>query len=221
MPHKPPYRIVSWRHSCRAPAPAAPACTGRACTSASTGRAEPAQSLRAALRQNFIPEGMTIQDFGVSYDELEPFFDQAEKVFGTSGSAWSIKGKVVGKERRQPVCAGSLQRLPAAGAEAHWSAQLFARRRNRWAITLTICRRPTPPVLHQYLRRADGPVQLLRLLQRLRLLHVLKASPNVNILPALRRSRSLSCATTRMCCASILPTIKTRDRSDLSGRSGT
>ena len=48
--------------------------------------------------KGFIPEGMTIQDFGVSYDELEPFFDKAEKVFGTSGSAWSIKGKVVGKD---------------------------------------------------------------------------------------------------------------------------
>lgn len=25
--------------------------------------------------KNFIPEGMTIQDFGVTYDELEPYFD--------------------------------------------------------------------------------------------------------------------------------------------------
>ncbi len=35
--------------------------------------------------KNFIPKDMTIQDFGVSYEELEPFFDYAEKVFGTSG----------------------------------------------------------------------------------------------------------------------------------------
>lgn len=47
--------------------------------------------------KDFIPEGMTIQDFGVSYDELEPFFDKAEKVFGTSGTAWTVNGKVVGK----------------------------------------------------------------------------------------------------------------------------
>lgn len=32
--------------------------------------------------KNFIPKDMTIQDFGVSYEELEPF-DYAEKVFGT------------------------------------------------------------------------------------------------------------------------------------------
>ncbi|MEZ0957170.1 GMC oxidoreductase [Klebsiella pneumoniae] len=49
--------------------------------------------------KNFIPQDMIIQDFGVTYDELEPFFDKAEKVFGTSGTAWSIKGKVVGKGR--------------------------------------------------------------------------------------------------------------------------
>ena len=47
--------------------------------------------------KRFIPEGMTIQDFGVSYEELEPHFDFAEKVFGTSGTAWSVNGEVVGK----------------------------------------------------------------------------------------------------------------------------
>src|ERR1700733_8160653 len=29
--------------------------------------------------KRFIPEGMTIQDYGVTYDELEPFYDRAEK----------------------------------------------------------------------------------------------------------------------------------------------
>lgn len=43
--------------------------------------------------KNFIPEGMTIQDFGVTYDELEPFFDKAEKVFGTSGTPGASKAR--------------------------------------------------------------------------------------------------------------------------------
>lgn len=47
--------------------------------------------------KKFIPEGMTIQDYGVSYEELEPHFDFAEKVFGTSGTAHTVKGQVVGK----------------------------------------------------------------------------------------------------------------------------
>ncbi|MGC7403930.1 GMC family oxidoreductase [Pandoraea pneumonica] len=45
--------------------------------------------------KKFIPEGMTIQDFGVSYEELEPHFDFAEKVFGTSGKAGNLNGKIV------------------------------------------------------------------------------------------------------------------------------
>lgn len=47
--------------------------------------------------KSFIPKDMTIQDFGVSYEELEPFFDYAEKVFGTSGQAWTVKGQLVGQ----------------------------------------------------------------------------------------------------------------------------
>ncbi|MDR3399036.1 MAG: GMC family oxidoreductase [Pandoraea sp.] len=45
--------------------------------------------------KKFIPDGMTIQDFGVSYEELEPHFDFAEKVFGTSGKAGNLNGKIV------------------------------------------------------------------------------------------------------------------------------
>ena len=32
-----------------------------------------------------IPEGSTIQDWGITYDELEPYFDKFEKTMGTSG----------------------------------------------------------------------------------------------------------------------------------------
>lgn len=45
--------------------------------------------------KKFIPDGMTIQDFGVSYQELEPYFDKFENVCGTSGKAGNLKGKVV------------------------------------------------------------------------------------------------------------------------------
>jgi len=44
--------------------------------------------------KNFIPEGMTIQDWGVSYEELEPHFEQFEKICGTSGKAGNLGGQV-------------------------------------------------------------------------------------------------------------------------------
>ncbi|MFT3814952.1 MAG: GMC family oxidoreductase [Acidovorax sp.] len=42
-----------------------------------------------------IPEGMTLQDHGVTYEELEPFFTQFEEVCGTSGTAGNIQGRPV------------------------------------------------------------------------------------------------------------------------------
>ena len=43
----------------------------------------------------FIPEGMTIQDFGLTYDELEPCFSKFEYVCGTSGKAGNLEGQIV------------------------------------------------------------------------------------------------------------------------------
>lgn len=45
--------------------------------------------------KKFIPADMTIADHGVSYAELEPFYDFAEKVFGVSGKAGNLKGSIV------------------------------------------------------------------------------------------------------------------------------
>ncbi|MBX3587035.1 MAG: GMC family oxidoreductase [Ramlibacter sp.] len=42
----------------------------------------------------FIPEGMHLQDWGVTYEELEPHFDQFEKVCGTSGKAGNLRGQI-------------------------------------------------------------------------------------------------------------------------------
>ncbi|KWF32780.1 GMC family oxidoreductase [Burkholderia diffusa] len=42
--------------------------------------------------KKFIPTDMQVQDFGITYDELEPHFDFAERVFGTSGKAGNIGG---------------------------------------------------------------------------------------------------------------------------------
>ncbi len=44
--------------------------------------------------RNFIPQDLQIQDWGVTYDELEPHFDQFEKVCGTSGKAGNLNGMI-------------------------------------------------------------------------------------------------------------------------------
>ncbi len=42
-----------------------------------------------------IPEDMHLQDWGVSYDELEPYYDKFEKTCGVSGKAGNLKGQKI------------------------------------------------------------------------------------------------------------------------------
>jgi gluconate 2-dehydrogenase alpha chain len=42
----------------------------------------------------FLPQDMTIQDWGVTYDELEPHYDRFEYLCGTSGTAGNLKGQI-------------------------------------------------------------------------------------------------------------------------------
>jgi gluconate 2-dehydrogenase alpha chain len=42
-----------------------------------------------------LPETMTIQDWGVTYDDLEPHYDRFEYLCGISGQAGNLKGRIV------------------------------------------------------------------------------------------------------------------------------
>ena len=42
-----------------------------------------------------IPEDMTIQDWAMTYDELEPYYDKFEKLCGTSGRAGNLRGQKI------------------------------------------------------------------------------------------------------------------------------
>jgi gluconate 2-dehydrogenase alpha chain len=44
--------------------------------------------------EKFLPEDMTIQDWGITYDDLEPYYDKFEYLCGTSGKAGNIKGQI-------------------------------------------------------------------------------------------------------------------------------
>ena len=42
-----------------------------------------------------IPAGMSIQDWGITYDELEPYFDKFEYMAGIAGKAGNLKGQKI------------------------------------------------------------------------------------------------------------------------------
>jgi gluconate 2-dehydrogenase alpha chain len=54
--------------------------------------------LRTHLTQRygaaFLPEDMTIQDWGITFEELEPHYDAFEYLCGTSGAAGNLQGKI-------------------------------------------------------------------------------------------------------------------------------
>ncbi|HEY1857100.1 GMC family oxidoreductase [Acidocella sp.] len=48
----------------------------------------------ARYGKSVIPEGMTLQDYPVSYADLEPHFDKFEKLLGICGTAGNLNGKI-------------------------------------------------------------------------------------------------------------------------------
>ena len=44
--------------------------------------------------KNFIPEDCTSQDWGVTYDEFEPYYDQFEHIYGVGGKAGNLNGEI-------------------------------------------------------------------------------------------------------------------------------
>jgi gluconate 2-dehydrogenase alpha chain len=44
--------------------------------------------------KNFLPAGSTIQDWGVTWDEIEPYYDQFEHIYGVGGKAGNLDGQI-------------------------------------------------------------------------------------------------------------------------------
>ena len=73
----------------------------------------------------FIPEDMTIQDWGVTYDELEPYYDHFERVCGTSGQAGNVQGRIVAGGN--PFEAPRQRDYPLPALPALYDSELYAK----------------------------------------------------------------------------------------------
>jgi gluconate 2-dehydrogenase alpha chain len=144
--------------------------------------------------EKFIPEGMNLQDYGVTYDELEPFYDKAEKVFGTAGTAYKVNGQVVGDGN---VFAPSRSDdFPLPALKDVYSAHLFrgaAKEAGYHPYSL-----PAANASAQYTNPYGvqmGPCNFCGFCSGYDCYMYSKASPNVNILPALRGNPNFSMLT--------------------------
>ena len=48
----------------------------------------------ARYGRNQIPEDCTSQDWGITYDELEPYYDQFAHLYGVAGKAGNLNGEI-------------------------------------------------------------------------------------------------------------------------------
>ena len=136
--------------------------------------------------KKFIPEGMTIQDFGVSYAELEPHFDFVEKVFGTSGIAYSVKGKVVGDGNFFEADRSDHYALPPQ--KVPYTASLFQKAAKEVGLHPFV--EPSANASQPYTNPYGcqmGPCNFCGFCSGFACYNYSKASPNVNIMPALRQ----------------------------------
>ncbi len=59
--------------------------------------------------KSFIPEDMSIQDWGITYDELEPYYDKFEYTAAVSGKAGNLRGVI--QAGRQSLRGAALPRI--------------------------------------------------------------------------------------------------------------
>ncbi|MBD8532173.1 MULTISPECIES: GMC family oxidoreductase [unclassified Massilia] len=142
-------------------------------------------NLEQRYGKNFIPANMTVQDFPVTYEELEPHFDHFEYVCGTSGKAGVINGKLI--EGGNPF-EGSRTRDFALGPNPNYlGAELFykAAREMGYNPYPIPASNASAPYINPYGCQM-GPCNACGFCSDYGCLNYSKASPNISILPVLR-----------------------------------
>jgi len=146
--------------------------------------------LRSTLVQRygarFLPAEMTIQDFPLTYEELEPHFDEFEYVCGTSGKAGVLQG--VPQEGGNPFEGSRQREYPLPPNPNYLGAELFytAAREMGWHPYPIPASNASRPYVNPYGCQM-GPCNFCGFCSDYGCLNYSKASPNVCILPVLRQ----------------------------------
>ncbi|MDQ2081113.1 GMC family oxidoreductase [Xanthobacteraceae bacterium Astr-EGSB] len=74
--------------------------------------------------RNFIPADLTVQDWGVTYDELEPFYDRFEYLAGIGGQAGNLRGEI--KPGGNPFEGPRSREYPNPPTKLAYAGALFA-----------------------------------------------------------------------------------------------
>ena len=142
----------------------------------------------------FIPADMTIQDFPVSYEELEPHFDHFEYVCGTSGKAGVIQG--VNQAGGNPFEGSCSREFPLGPNPNYLGAEMFYKgaREMGWDPYPIPASNASAPYVNPYGCQM-GPCNACGFCSDYGCLNYTKASPNISILPVLRQRKNFELRT--------------------------
>jgi len=136
--------------------------------------------------QKFMPDDMQIQDYGVTYDELEPYLEQFEYLCGTSGTAGNLNGEI--KPGGNPFEGARKKPYPNPAVADTYGAKLFADAAR--AVGYHPFPQPSDNASRPYTNPHGvrlGPCNLCGYCERFGCFMYSKASPQTTILPVLMR----------------------------------
>jgi gluconate 2-dehydrogenase alpha chain len=142
----------------------------------------------------FLPENNFIQDWPMSYDELEPCYDRFEKVLGVSGQAGNLKGEKL--PGGNPFEGARSDHYPTPPMKQGYSQSLFTKA----AADMGLHPFPRPSAnlsqahTNSYGVRM-GPCTYCGFCEWFGCANYSKSSPQTCVLPALMRQRNFECRT--------------------------
>jgi gluconate 2-dehydrogenase alpha chain len=144
--------------------------------------------------KNFLPSDMTIQDWGITYDDLEAYYDRFEYLCGTSGTAGNLNGVI--KQGGNPFEGPRSREYPTPAQKQPYGPTLFAKA----AIEMGYKPFPQPSgnLSQAYtnpLGVALGPCTYCGFCEWFGCGNYSKASPQTTILPALVRRANFEART--------------------------
>jgi gluconate 2-dehydrogenase alpha chain len=133
-----------------------------------------------------IPADMTVQDWGVTYDELEPYYDKFEYLCGVGGKAGNLKGQI--QDGGNPFEGPRAREFPNPPMDMSYAPTLFAAAAKELGYKPFPC--PSANMSRPYTNPLGvqlGPCTYCGFCEKYACGNYSKSSPQTTILPVLMR----------------------------------
>lgn len=136
--------------------------------------------------KNFVDPDLRIQDWGVTWEELEPYYDKFEYLLGVCGKAGNLNGKI--EPEGNPLEGPRSREYPNPPMKEQYAGAIF--RKAALELGYHPFLQPSANMTREYTNPEGitlGPCAYCGFCERYGCEHFAKASPQTVILPALRK----------------------------------